>query len=159
MAIYVDNQTETRFPFHYKELIRRAVTAVMEDKKIPQELDVNVMIVDAETMRGINNETRGINDVTDVLSFPFFEFEQPGFFDEQVQEWADEDILGDIVLCDERIISQAEEYGHSQKREMAFLVVHSMLHLVGYDHMEEPDAQLMEQEQKRMMEILGIPRA
>jgi len=158
MAVYVENQTDTRFSFHYKELIRRAVRTVMEDKHIPQELDVNVMIVNSEMMRSINHENRKIDAVTDVLSFPYFEFEQPGFFDEQVQDWADEDILGDIVLCDERIISQAEEYGHSQKREMAFLVVHSMLHLIGYDHMEEADAQLMEQEQKRMMDILGILR-
>lgn len=159
MAVYVENQTDTRFPFHYKELIRRAVCTVMEDQKIPPELDVNVMVVDAQTMRSINQETRGIDDVTDVLSFPYFEFAQPGFFDEKVQDWADEDILGDIVLCAEKIVSQAREYGHSEKREMAFLVVHSMLHLIGYDHMEEADAQLMEQEQKRMMEILRIPRA
>ena len=158
MAVYVENQTAARFPFHYKQLIGRAVRTVMEDKKIPPELDVNVMVVDAEAMRQINRETRGIDSATDVLSFPYFEFAQTGFFDEQVQDWADEDILGDIVLCAERIISQAEEYGHSQKREMAFLVVHSMLHLIGYDHMEEADAQLMEAEQRRMMEILGIGR-
>ena len=158
MAVYVENQTETRFPFHYKQLIGRAVHTVIEDKKIPPELDVNVMVVDAQRMRQINQETRGIDSVTDVLSFPYFEFAQPGVFDEQLQDWADEDILGDIVLCAERIVSQAEEYGHSQKREMAFLVVHSMLHLTGYDHMDDADAQLMETEQRRIMEILGIGR-
>ena len=159
MAVYVENQSGIRFSFHYKELIRRAVTAVMEQKHIPEELDVNVMIVDGEEMRRINRETRGIDSTTDVLSFPYFEFEQPGVFDVEAQDWADEDILGDIVLCGEKILSQAEEYGHSQRREMAFLVVHSMLHLTGYDHMQEQDAQVMEQEQKEMMRTLGIPRS
>ena len=158
MAVYVENQTDTGFPFHYKVLIGRAVNKVMEMKQIPPGLDVNVLIVDPETMRLINKENRGIDSVTDVLSFPYFEFEQAGFFDEEKQVWADEDILGDIVLCAEKIVSQAKEYGHSQKREMAFLVVHSMLHLIGYDHMEENAAQVMEQEQKAVMDALGISR-
>ena len=158
MSVYIENRAKARFPFHYRVLLERCVTAVMEDKHIPEELDVNVLITDAGDMRQINRDSRGIDDVTDVLSFPYFEYETPGVFDREKQDWADEDILGDIVLCAEKIVSQAEEYGHSQKREMAFLTVHSMLHLTGYDHMEEQERKVMEQEQQRIMEILGIPR-
>ena len=158
MAIYIEKQTTTRFDFHYRPVIEKAVKTVMEVKNIPEELDVNVMIVGPEEMRGINKETRDIDSVTDVLSFPYFEYTTPGVFDRESNDWSDEDILGDIVICADRIISQAEEYGHSQKRELAFLTVHSMLHLIGYDHMTDPDAELMEKEQKEIMKILNITR-
>ncbi|MCF0229430.1 MAG: rRNA maturation RNase YbeY [Parasporobacterium sp.] len=156
--IFIENQSGIHFNFHYKVIIRKAVETVMKDKDIPEELDVNVMIVDPDTMRGINNDTRGRDSVTDILSFPYFEYEEPGCFDRDAIDWSEGDILGDIVVCGDRIISQAEEYGHSQKRELAFLVVHSMLHITGYDHMEPEDAQIMETEQRRIMDILGIHR-
>ena len=81
----------------------------MEDKEIPSDLDVNVLITDPGRMQEINREHRGIDQITDVLSFPYFEFDQPGCFDQEQQDWAEEDILGDIVLCADRILSQAEE--------------------------------------------------
>ena len=158
MAIYIEKQTNTRFDFHYRPVIEKAVKTVLELKNIPEELDVNVMIVGPGEMQRINYETRGIDSVTDVLSFPYFEYPVPGVFDQELNDWADEDILGDIVLCADRIINQAEEYGHSQKRELAFLTVHSMLHLIGHDHMTDPDVELMEKEQKEIMKILNITR-
>ena len=158
MAVYIEKQTDTRFDFHYRPVIEKAVKTVMENKDIPEELDVNVLIVDPDEMRRINKETRNIDSVTDVLSFPYFEYNAPGFFDRELIEWADEDILGDIVICADKIIRQAEEYGHSQKRELAFLTVHSMLHLTGYDHISDQDAELMEEEQRKIMNILNIPR-
>ena len=130
----------------------------MEDKGIPEEMDVNVLITDPVRMQEINREHRQIDQVTDVLSFPYFEFEIPGYFDRDQQDWAAEDILGDIVLCADRIFSQAEEYGHSPKREMAFLIVHSMLHLLGYDHMDAEERETMEAEQRRFMNLLNIHR-
>ena len=158
MAVYIENQSKTKFNFHYKVVIERAVKTVMKDKNIPEELDVNVLIVSPEEIRSINNETRNIDKVTDILSFPYFEYDTPGVFDEEKNEWNEEDILGDIVVCADMVKSQAEEYGHSEKRELAFLIVHSMLHITGYDHMEEVDAAVMEAEQKRIMDILGISR-
>lgn len=158
MAVYIENQSKTKFNFHYKVVIERAVKTVMKDKNIPEELDVNVLIVSPEEIESINNETRNIDKVTDILSFPYFEYDTPGVFDEETNEWNEEDILGDIVVCADMVKSQAEEYGHSEKRELAFLIVHSMLHITGYDHMEEADAAVMEAEQKRIMDILGISR-
>lgn len=158
MAVYIENQCGAKFNFHYKVVINKAIETVMKDKDIPEELDVNVLIVSEEEIQDINKNTRDINRVTDILSFPYFEYETPGYFDRDLIDWADEDILGDIVVCADKIKAQAEEYGHSQKREMAFLIVHSMLHLTGYDHMEAEDAGIMEEEQRRIMSILGISR-
>ena len=158
MAVYIENQTDIRFHFHYKVILERAVKMVMQDKMIPEELDVNILIVTPDAIQTINRDSRGIDQVTDVLSFPYFEYETPGVFDREVQDWADEDILGDILICGEKVLSQAEDYGHSQKRELSFLTVHSMLHLTGYDHREAADAEVMEAEQRRFMEQLGIPR-
>lgn len=160
MNIYLENETDTEFQIDsYEDVIRRAVECVAEDKDIPDDADVNVLITDLEGIRQINLQTRDIDSPTDVLSFPYFEFDEPGIFPEMDNNPEEEEvILGDIVLCADKIISQAEEFGHSQERELAFLVVHSMLHLSGYDHMEEKDAALMQSEEKRLMEILGILR-
>ena len=158
MSVFIENTSGCSFSFHYKVLITKAVTAICQDKNIPEELDVNVLLVTPEEIKRINNETRGIGLVTDVLSFPYFEYEKPGIFDREANDWTDGDILGDIVICAEKVIKQAEDYGHSQKRELAFLTVHSMLHLIGYDHIEEKDAEQMEPEQKRIMDLLGITR-
>lgn len=158
MSVYIDNESGAGFSFHYRVLITRCVEAVMQCKQIPETLDVNVLIVAAERMQEINRDQRGIDAVTDVLSFPYFEFRTPGCFDRDEQNWTDGDILGDIVLCAEKILSQAQEYGHSQKREMAFLTVHSMLHLTGYDHMNEEDREVMEEEQRRFMDLLQLSR-
>ena len=158
MAVYIENQAKARFAFHYRVLIEKAVQTVMKDKQIPGELDVNVLIVAPERIREINRDTRNLDQVTDVLSFPYFEYDRPGFFDRDRIDWAEEDILGDIVICADKVMAQAEEYGHSVKRELAFLTVHSMLHLTGYDHIDPRDAELMETEQKKIMEELGITR-
>ena len=158
MAVYIENPSGCRFQFHYKVVIQKAINAVLEDLDIPKELDVNVLIVSPEEIRRINRETRDIDKVTDVLSFPYFEYQEAGVFDRSQYDPAEEEILGDIVVCGEKILSQAEEYGHSQKMELAFLIVHSMLHLTGYDHMEKKDAALMEEQQKRIMELIGISR-
>ena len=158
MAVDIENPSGCRFQFHYKVVIQKAINAVLEDLDIPKELDVNVLIVSPEEIRRINRETRDIDKVTDVLSFPYFEYQEAGVFDRSQYDPAEEEILGDIVVCGEKILSQAEEYGHSQKRELAFLIVHSMLHLTGYDHMEKKDAALMEEQQKRIMELIGISR-
>ena len=158
MTVYIEKETDIEFDFDdVEETINKAVVAVFEDKELPKELDVNVLITSAEEIREINRDNRGIDSATDVLSFPYYEYDEPGMFDGEIYEDM-ENILGDIILCAERIISQAQEYGHSQKRELAFLVVHSMLHLTGYDHMEEAEGDIMRAEEKRIMEIIGISR-
>ncbi len=158
MKVFIEN--ESRVAFDFKDMdrvIRKAVKTVMEDKKIPMELDVNVLLTVPSAIRSINREMRGIDSVTDVLSFPYFEYSKPGKFHGKPED-GEEQILGDIVLCASKVKEQAKKYGHSQKRELAFLIVHSMLHLIGYDHIDPDDAVLMQKEEKRFMELLKINR-
>lgn len=112
----------------------------------------------------MNLEYRNIDRPTDVLSFPMLEYEMPGDFgglEEQEDAFDPESgelLLGDIVISSDRVLAQAEEYGHSPLREYAFLIAHSMLHLFGYDHMEEEERLVMEQKQREIMEKINIPR-
>lgn len=158
MKVFIENESRVQFDFGDQDrVIRKAVKTVMEDKQIPMELDVNVLLTVPSAIRSINREMRGIDSVTDVLSFPYFEYQKPGEFSDSIEE-GKEQILGDIVLCASKVKEQAKKYGHSQKRELAFLIVHSMLHLIGYDHIDPDDAILMQQEEKRFMERLKINR-
>jgi len=115
--------------------------------------EVSITLTDNAYIHTLNKEYRGMDRPTDVLSFALREGEEP-----EITGGPEADILGDIVLSVERAEEQAAEYGHSLRREIAFLTVHGMLHLLGYDHIEEADRLEMEKEQKRVMEIIGIPR-
>lgn len=159
MKVYIENETRIHYEFEDPApLIRRAVRAVAKDKNLPDLLEVNVILTTPSAIRKINFENRGIDSVTDVLSFPYFEYETPGIFTQEPDGLYDT-ILGDIIICGSRMKEQALKYGHSQKRELSFLIVHSMLHLIGYDHIREEDASLMEAEQRRLMdEVLKIRR-
>ncbi len=128
-------------------------------------MQVSLLITDNDNIREMNRSFRQIDAPTDVLSFPLQEFEQPAGFDtfergdcSVFDPESGQLMLGDIVINAQRVISQAEEYGHSQKREYAFLIAHSLLHLVGFDHMEEEERLQMEEHQRRIMEMTGISR-
>lgn len=159
MIIYFTNETRAHYSFEDPEpVIRNAVEAVAKDMHLPEELEVNVILTTPSVIRSINYEMRGIDSVTDVLSFPYFSFETPGVFEHTLFSEG-ENILGDIVVCGSRMKEQALRYGHSQIRELSFLIVHSMLHLTGYDHIEAEDAVVMEEQQRRLMdEVLQIHR-
>ncbi|MBR2696146.1 MAG: rRNA maturation RNase YbeY [Parasporobacterium sp.] len=159
MKIFIENETRIHYEFEDPApIIRKAVRAVAKEKGLPEGLEVNVLLTTPSVIRTVNQENRGIDSATDVLSFPYFEYEEPGVFSASLEKGG-ENILGDILICGSRIKEQAKKYGHSQKRELAFLIVHSMLHLIGYDHMKKADAKLMEEEQKRLMdEVLKIRR-
>lgn len=165
MTFYVENETNQEFPFDTQELIRAVAEKVLDTENCPYEAQVNVLITDNEGIRMFNKEYRQIDKETDVLSFPNLDYETPGLFEideEREADYFDPDsgelILGDIILSGDRILEQAKEYGHSIKREFAFLVAHSMLHLCGYDHMEEAQAKVMEAKQAAVLEALGITR-
>lgn len=114
--------------------------------------EVSVLLTDDETIQAINSEYRGIERPTDVLSFPMFErADLPDTFKEGIS-------LGDIVISMERMRAQAKEYGHSEERELAFLVTHGMLHLLGHDHEEESERLEMERLQDEILDELGIRR-
>ena len=139
--------------------------ASLEYVQCPYEAEVSLLITHDEEIREMNREHRGIDRATDVLSFPMLEFERPGDFtgiDEEMSDVFDPEsgelMLGDIVISADKVIAQAEEYGHSPKREYAFLIAHSMLHLCGYDHMEDDERKVMEQKQREIMEKINILR-
>ena len=145
--------------------MRTVCEAVLESENCPYETQVNVVLTDNSGIREMNRECRGIDRETDVLSFPNVDFEQEGVFDIDEDREADyfdpdtgELMLGDILISVDKVMEQAQNYGHSVRREFAFLVAHSMLHLCGYDHMEEAEAKVMERKQDEILAGLGITR-
>lgn len=143
-------------------LIRRCACAALEQEQAPENSFVDVTIVDNETIRQINAEQREKDMVTDVLSFPMLDFYN-GEWPEDVEfERNPEDgslFLGDMILNYDRACQQAEEYGHSVERECGFLTVHSMMHLVGYDHeRSEEERQLQREHEESVLNSLGLTR-
>lgn len=165
MTSYVENETEVTFPFSVEDIVEKVMETVLDCEKCPYEAMVNVLLTDNEEIRKLNKEFRDTDRVTDVLSFPNAAYEQPAQFEKLEEEQADcfdpdsgELVLGDIIISVDKVREQAESYGHSERREFAFLVAHSMLHLCGYDHMTEKEATVMEEKQKKVMDILKITR-
>lgn len=145
--------------------VQRVIEKVLVLEKVPYAVEVSLIVVDEEEIQAINAEHRDIDRVTDVLSFPQIEPLSNGVIDWENLETAgymnldtNDLMLGDIVLCEAVAKQQAENYNHSLTREVCFLVAHSMLHLLGYDHMNEQDEALMIAKQKEVLDDLGICR-
>lgn len=135
--------------------MRKAVNQVGKMRKLPDESEVNVVVVDSQYIQELNYVYRGMDRPTDVLSFSMTEIndEEPSY------ESPEQDhMLGDIVICLELAIEQANEYNHSCERELAYLTVHGMLHLLGYDHEEEGEQTLMRSLEEKVMEALSLKR-
>ncbi len=156
IEIYLsDEQTLLAPPEDMESLIERCTAAALEEEELSEyDAQVSVTLVDNEGIRALNNEHRGIDRATDVLSFPLGDDEG---FDTDPETGAI--LLGDIVLSLERAKEQAEEYGHSYRREVAFLLAHSLFHLLGYDHeISEEEEKLHFAKQDKILERLGITR-
>ena len=153
MIYFTNSQESFEITYKLKMLVRRAVLASLEYEGFGADTELSVTFTDNEGIRAINAEYRGIDAPTDVLSFPLTDYEGVDFpvADEP------ESSLGDIVLSLERASEQAKEFGHSFEREVAFLTVHSMLHLLGYDHVnsDEEDAE-MRRRQREILESMGL---
>lgn len=165
MTFYVENETGQDFAFSAEKLTEQVAEAVLQTENCPYEISLNVLLTDNEGIREFNREYRNIDAETDVLSFPNLDFEREADFvidENREADYFDPDtgelILGDIILNADRVREQAKSYGHSEKREFAFLIAHSMLHLCGYDHMEPAEALVMEEKQEAILEGLGITR-
>lgn len=164
MRIFLEDEGKLVLPLDYQELAETVADAVLDFENCPYEAQVELLLTMNEEIREINKEYREIDRATDVLSFPMIEYERPAQFDflEEDDSYFDLDtgelMLGNIVISKEKVLSQAEEYGHSVKREYAFLIAHSMLHLLGYDHMEEEERAVMEAKQREVLGQLGITR-
>lgn len=163
MTVTIDKEVEIPFSFDADEVIHDVVSAALNEENFPYEAEISVVLTNDKEIRAINKEMRSMDKATDVLSFPMMDFPSPGDFshieedEDNINPETGEVLLGDIMISVDKVISQAEAYGHSDKRELAFLVAHSMLHLMGYDH-EDCDRTIMEEKQEKILSDLGIGR-
>ena len=165
MIFCVEYETKEVCSFDGEALARTVGEAVAAAEGIPETALVNLCVTGEEEIRELNARYRKRDEATDVLSFPAFSFETPGGFagmEEEMQMAADPETgqvwLGDIVLNLQRVRSQAEEYGHSEAREFGFLIAHSLLHLIGYDHETAEEARVMEEKQEKALRAAGLTR-
>lgn len=165
MTINIEYETDKKLEIPYEEIIHTIIPAALDYEACPYEAEVNVLLTDNDAIQEINREYREIDAPTDVLSFPMVDFEREADFDhveEHVEDYFNPEtgelILGDIIVSVEKVVEQAEKYGHSQERELAFLVAHSMLHLCGYDHMDDAEREVMEGKQREILEREGYRR-
>ena len=165
MSLFIEEEGTIKLDFNTEEIAALVIDAALELADCPYEAEINLLLTENAQIHEMNLEQRGIDRPTDVLSFPMIEYEEPGDFPVIDEESAEafnpesgELMLGDIVISKEKVLSQAEEYGHLPKREYAFLIAHSMLHLFGYDHMVDEERVVMEAKQKEIMEKVGIFR-
>ena len=165
MTLNLEKEYDLELGLEYEETAKMVINQVLEEEGCPYEAEVNLLLTSDEEIHRMNREYREVDRPTDVLSFPQVEYETPADF-----SWAEEHevdcfdpdsgelLLGDIVISLDKVKEQAEKYGHGVRREYAFLIAHSVLHLTGYDHMEDEERQVMEQKQREIMERLDILR-
>ena len=164
MTIQIEYETEKELGIDYAVLADRVAGKVLEMEGCPYDAQVNLVLTDNEEIKEVNGQFRNIHAPTDVLSFPMIPFETPAGYEivEEDESYFDLDtdelLLGDIMISVDKVFAQAEEYGHSVTREFCFLVAHSMLHLLGYDHMASEEAAVMEAKQAKALDELGITR-
>lgn len=142
------------------ELIRTCALRVLESERVPFDASIDVTVVDADTIRQMNAEYRDKDAVTDVLSFPMYEFVN-GVPQEELEREPDTGcvMLGDMILCYTRACEQAAAFGHSPARECGYLTTHSVLHLLGYDHeRNDEDTRLMRMKEEDNLAFLGLTR-
>ncbi len=164
MTLAFEKEYDKDLGLDYEGLALKVANAALDIEGCPYEAEISLTLVDDDSIRDINKRFRQTDRPTDVLSFPLVEYEKPGEFDfledrdDCFNPESGELMLGDIIISLDRVQAQAEEYGHGATREYAFLIAHSMLHLMGYDHMEESEAAIMEKKQEAVLSSLGIYR-
>ncbi|MBE6112719.1 MAG: rRNA maturation RNase YbeY [Peptococcaceae bacterium] len=152
MTVVITNeQDKIEIPADWEEKINKVAAICLKEEQIPEEAEVDLLFVDNETIREMNREYRDKDSATDVLSFPMYEA------DEEIDD-EDEILFGDIVISLERAQEQCEEYGHSLEREVMYLLVHGLLHLAGYDHMEEEEKKEMRAQEEKLLAVIGAIR-
>jgi probable rRNA maturation factor len=165
--IYVDNrQNKLEVNDNLIEKLTKVIELTLKEEEVDIQCEISLLFVDNDEIKEINNSTRGINRETDVLSFPMLEYENKKVFKNiyknhkfsQCDFDGDELVLGDIVLSLEKALEQSEEFNHSYEREASYLVVHSVLHLLGYDHMEDDEKKIMRSREEEILNKLNIIR-
>ena len=148
MKIYYDDrQEDIEITDEIKKLIKKSVKTVLKIENLEENVEVSVSFVGDDEIKGLNRDFRGVDKVTDVLSFPI---------DDEFM--IENKILGDVIINTKRVMEQASELGHTNERELSYLTVHSVLHLLGYDHMDEIEKREMREREKLAMKELSIYR-
>lgn len=150
MRVLFDNTTKFNLN---EELIEKVVKASLEYESVKSDVEVSFTLTDNQTIHELNLKHRNIDRPTDVLSFPLIDFER-----ESISDISGTVYLGDIIVSIEKALAQAEEYGHSIERELGFLTAHSMLHLLGYDHMVPEEEKVMFKKQEEILNSIGLKR-
>ena len=163
MNVFILNEANWHFDFEMQSWAEKVINECLKMEQVNFDTEINITLVHEDEMKEINWDQRQIDQVTDVLSFPMLEFEDAGeFLPDEIENNrnldTDDIMLGDIVICCEKMESQAAEYAHSILREYAFLIAHSMFHLMGYDHMTPDEEKVMFQKQEQVLANLGIVR-
>lgn len=164
MKIFLENEVSASFSFDPYEVAETLINEALDYEEFPFDISVEINIVDNEIIREINREHRNMDKPTDVLSFPMVQYPAPGDYsmlEEDESNFDPEDgylILGNIVVSADKVREQAIEYNHSELREYSFLIIHSMLHLFGYDHEEPMEAEEMFKKQEEILKRCGITR-
>ena len=165
MTLNFEYETDILLDVDYKDIVTRVVNQALDYEGCPYETELSIILTENEEISKMNCEFRGIDSATDVLSFPMIDYNIPSDFsdlEDNTEEYFNPEtgelILGDIVISVEKVMEQAENYGHSIERELAFLTAHSVLHLCGYDHIEEDERVVMEKKQEDILESLSIRR-
>ncbi len=162
MTVNIDYEADKKLDFDYEKIIRDVINGALDFEECPYETEVNVVLTTNDEIAMINRDYRDLFKPTDVLSFPMIDYVSPGDFS-VLEDGLTEDffnpesgelILGDIILSVDKIIEQAASYGHSQQRELGFLV----LHLFGYDHMQDEEREVMEEKQRDILNMLNLKR-
>lgn len=164
MTLIFEEEGELHLDLPCEELATKVIDTALDYEECPYEVEVNLLLTMNDEIQEMNQNFRQIDRPTDVLSFPMIDYPNAGEFDflddmmEAFHPESGELMLGDIVISKEKVLSQAKEYGHSIEREYAFLIAHSMLHLFGYDHIEDNERMIMEEKQEEILERLHILR-
>lgn len=160
MIEFDNRQNKIEFTQEIQNIIEKSIYSALQHENFLKSFEISVVLTDNEQIKEINNEFRGIDRETDVLSFPMLneKFTDSDFNFEDINPQTGEVVLGDIVLSLEKAKSQAIEYGHSFEREVSFLTVHSVLHLLGYDHEIDEERIIMRQKEESILEKIGFVR-
>ena len=165
MLFYIDKECDIEFDFDTDMIAKAVVETALDYVKCPYDIEISLLITDNEGIREYNREHRNIDKETDVLSFPNVDFKTPADFSDiesRFEDYFNPDsgdlVLGDIIVSAPKVLEQAHAYGHSTKREFAFLIAHSMLHLCGYDHIDDEERIEMEKHQEAILDSLKIRR-
>ena len=166
MSLFIEDEVNHIFDFKIEKTADEITRAVLESVDCVHNVEISLLLTDDDSIRKMNKTHLGRDKATDVLSFPMIEFDKPGSFPDVKDKYStlsnpdsDELVLGDIVISIDTMIRQASDYNHSLKREFAFLLVHGMLHLLGFDHIEEEDRHIMEEKQRLILESVNISRS